>query len=91
VKKKVIFSLFVALAVGFTSKAVFAFASNGAGGIVAVMVALVSDENKSSKSDSTEAPSTLKGEFASLNNRPENLDLIQQSAGGSADLKAILN
>ena len=57
---------------------------------VAVMVVMVNDENKSSKKDSAQNPSSLKAEFAALNSLPENLPLIQQAAAGSVDLKSLL-
>ena len=128
-KNLFILSLIVALAASFTSKAVFAGGAQGSGGIVAVLVTVIDDENKTSvdeapapkvmekKSEKSKdaAPSTEKGkakgkgktkkkstkngafntnslkeEFTALNNSPESLKLIQQSAGGSADLKALL-
>jgi hypothetical protein len=93
VKKKILFAMFVALAAGFISKAVLAFGTPSNGGVGAVMIAVIMDENKNSKSDSTKAPSisNLKDEFAALNNLPGSVKLIQQSAGGSADLKVLLN
>ena len=92
-KKKLMLSLLLTLIAGLGAKSVLASASQGCGGIVAVMVAIIGQDNKSSKNDSTKAPSlsTLKAEFAVLNNQPENFKLIQQSAGGSVNLKALLN
>jgi hypothetical protein len=92
-KKKLILSLFVILAVGLGSKTVFALANGSGGGIVVVIEHIVNQDNKESKNNTPQAPSpsTLKEEFVALNSLPEGLKLMEQSAGGSADLKALLN
>lgn len=90
-KRKVVLALLTSLTVGLCSKPLLALGSSDHGGIVAVMIAVIADENKDSKNDSTKAPATLKEEFQALNNTPESSKLLQQSAGGSAKLKDFFN
>ncbi len=89
-KKKIILALAVSIIIGLASKTVFAFATQGGGGIVAVMIAALDADNKSEKKDSMKTPTTLQGEFAALNSLPEDVKLVELSAGGSVGLKTLL-
>jgi hypothetical protein len=91
VKKIMVLSFAVVSTFLFISRS--AFATAGPGGIVVVMEHIINDGNKEAKMESPKKAdlTTLKGEFAALNDSAENLKLIDLSAGGSADLRTLLN
>jgi hypothetical protein len=90
-KKSLVLALLVAFAVGFGAKTLHAFATQGGGGgFVAVMVAVVDADNKSSKAESKDT-SKLGAEFAALNSSTDGVKLMEQTAGSSKSLKTILN